>query len=126
MATVLPVAGSNVRPAEADSVVKLLPSVLPRIDSVWVRVDHAASGGSFSVTLPMLVAAPRSTCTHCGKALLALSQYVEALPSVTVAGACVALTWLLAVAGRPAAMLVVLSMPLPESATVAGVLLALL
>jgi hypothetical protein len=44
---------------------------------------------------------------------LALSQYVFASPSVAVVAAWVALTWLLAVAGRPAAMLVVLPMPLP-------------
>ena len=31
-----------------------MPSVLVCTDSVWVRVPHAASGGSFSVTLPML------------------------------------------------------------------------
>ena len=32
----------------------VVPLVLVCTDSVWVRVPQAASGGSFSVTLPML------------------------------------------------------------------------
>ena len=54
--------------------VKVVPFVLVCTDSVWVRVPQAASGGSFSVTRPMVTLEPRSTCSHCGKALLALSQ----------------------------------------------------
>src|SRR5258705_1557486 len=80
---------------------KLVPSVLVCTDSVWVRVPHAADGGSFSVTLPTLYDASRFTCSHCGNALLALSQYVFASPSVAAGGVRAPLTWLLAVAGRP-------------------------
>ncbi len=60
--------------ADATGVLKFDPSVLAWTDNVWVRVPHADDGGSFSVTLPTLRAAPRSTCSHCGKALLVLSQ----------------------------------------------------
>ena len=51
-----------------------VPLVLVCTESVCVRVAHAEAGGSVRVTLPMLVAAPRSTWSHCGNALLALSQ----------------------------------------------------
>jgi hypothetical protein len=51
---------------------------------------------------------------------------VFASPSVAVVAAWVAFTWLLAVAGRPAATLVLVPMPLPERAMVVGLLLALL
>ena len=75
MVTVLPrgrvEACSRPRPT---SVLKVEPLVLPCTDSVWVRVAQAAGGGSFSTTRLTVVAAPRSTCTHCGNALLALSQ----------------------------------------------------
>ena len=70
--TVLPVAGLKTRPAEADSVVNEEPLVLPCIDSVCVRVPQP--GGSFSTTRLTVAAAPRSTCSHCGNALLTLSQ----------------------------------------------------
>jgi hypothetical protein len=72
--TVLAVAGLNVYVAEATAVVNVEPFVLVCTDRVCVRVAQAVAGGSFSVTLPMLIAAPRSTCSHCGKAPLALSQ----------------------------------------------------
>ena len=55
-------------------VVNVEPSELPAIDSVWVRVPQAVEGGSLSTILPTSVGAPRSTCSHCGNALLALSQ----------------------------------------------------
>ena len=74
MVTVLPVAGLNVYPAEPTTVAKLTRRCCLAPDSVWVRVAHAVGGGSFSTTRPTLVAAPRSTCHHCGNALLALSQ----------------------------------------------------
>ena len=53
---------------------KVEPSVLVWTERVCVRVPHAGDGGSLSVTLPIVLVAPRSTCSHCGKALLALSQ----------------------------------------------------
>ena len=66
-------AGLNVYVPDA-TVVNEVPLVLVCTESVWVRVAHAAAGGSLSVTLPMLVAAPRSTWSHCGNAPLTLSQ----------------------------------------------------
>lgn len=78
--TVLPDAGLNTRAAEADRVLKLLPSVLPWTASVWVRASQAA--GSFSTTWSTSKRPPRSTLTHCGK-VPGLSQYVCWLPSVT-------------------------------------------
>jgi hypothetical protein len=72
MVTVLALAGSNTRPAEPTSVVNEVPFGLPCTDSVCVRASHA--GGSRSATWSMATAAPRSTWTHCGNALLALSQ----------------------------------------------------
>src|SRR5688500_16116864 len=105
MLTVLPVAGLNVYPDAGTTVVNDEPLVLVCTESVCVRVAHAASGGSFSAIRPTLVAAPRSTCTHCGNEPLALSQYVAALPSVTLPGTSDAFAWLLAEAGLPAAML---------------------
>src|SRR5882757_8080659 len=62
----------------------VVASRLPCRDKVCVRAAHAVAGGSFSVTLPTLVEAPRSTWTHCGNALLALSQYELASASVTL------------------------------------------
>ena len=59
------------RPA---SVLNVAPSVLPGSDSVWLRAAQAAAGGSLSTSRPTVWAEPRSTCAHCGKALLALSQ----------------------------------------------------
>jgi hypothetical protein len=80
--TVLPpLFGSNVYVPEA-SVENDVPFVLPWTESVWLRAPQAVDGGSFSTTLPIENAVPRSTCTHCGNALLALSQYVFASPSV--------------------------------------------
>ena len=55
--------------------------ILRDTDSVSVRAPHAA--GSCSTTRLALCADPRSTCTHCGNALLALSQYVFWSASVT-------------------------------------------
>ena len=74
MLAVLPVAGSNVYPADATTVEKVPPSRLPCTDRVCTRVPQALAGGTRSVTLPTLVEAPRSTWSHCGNALLALSQ----------------------------------------------------
>ena len=54
------------------TVVKEEPSVLPDRDSVWLRAPQVA--GSWRTTRLALCAEPRSTWTHCGKALLALSQ----------------------------------------------------
>src|SRR5947207_3275853 len=71
--TVLPVAGSNVYPADATMSVKLVPLVLPCTARVSVRVPQLATG-TFSTTLVTLTDAPRSTWSHCGNALLALSQ----------------------------------------------------
>jgi hypothetical protein len=72
--TVFAVVGLKVYVADATSVEKFVPSVLPSTDRVWVRVAHDVDGGSLSTTLLMLFDAPRSACTHCGKALLLLSQ----------------------------------------------------
>jgi hypothetical protein len=72
--TVLPVAGLNVYPAEATTVVKVVPSLLPSTLNVCVRVAHDVDGGKVTTILLTLVDAPRSTCSHCGKALFALSQ----------------------------------------------------
>jgi hypothetical protein len=62
-----------VYPAEATIVVTGPLSVLPPTDSVWVRVPQP-DPGSLSTTLFTLTDAPRSTWSHCGKALFALSQ----------------------------------------------------
>src|SRR6476469_9359868 len=125
MVTTLP-GEVNVYVADATAVPKLDPLVLVCTDSVCVRVGHDELGGSLSVTLPTVYADPRSTCNHCGNALLALSQYVVASPSVAVAAAWVPLTSLLADAGLPRATLVSAPMPLPVRDTVVGLLLALL
>src|ERR1700754_3162053 len=122
METVFPEAGLKVYVAEPTAVPNEVPFVLVCTDNVCVRVAHAAAGGSFKVTLPTANVEPRSACTHCGNALLALSQYVLASPSVTVDAACVPLTWVDAVAGRPAATLVAEPIPLPLRATVNGLL----
>jgi hypothetical protein len=50
------------------------PLVLPWMVSVWVRVAQAAAGGSLRIAWLTGVAVPRSTCSHCGNALLLLSQ----------------------------------------------------
>ncbi len=71
---VLPEAGSNVRPAAAESGVQLVPSVEPWTAIVCVRVAHAPGGGSFSTTLRAETIPHRSTVINCGKALLADSQ----------------------------------------------------
>ncbi len=59
---------------------KLVPSVLPWTASVSVRAAQPATG-SFSTTWLTATDAPRSTCSHCGNALFALSQYVDWLLS---------------------------------------------
>ena len=67
-------AGWKEYPVEATIVLKVLafPSGLPCTDSVSVRWPQV--GGSFRTSWSMLVLLPRSTCAHCGNALLALSQ----------------------------------------------------
>jgi len=50
------------------------PSVLVWTDRVCVRVAQLLAGGRFSTRREMLCDEPRSTCHHCGNALLALSQ----------------------------------------------------
>ena len=72
--TVLPEDGLKAYPALAFRVLKLEPLVLPCTVSVWVRVAHAAAGGSLRMVWLTLTAEPRSTWSHCGKALLLLSQ----------------------------------------------------
>src|SRR6266536_885454 len=73
MVTVLPVAGSKVYAAGATRSAKLEPLVLPCTASVSVRVPQPGTG-TFRTTLVTLTEAPRSTWSHCGNALLALSQ----------------------------------------------------
>src|SRR6266550_1715274 len=102
MVTELVDAGSKTYPVEATTVEKPVLSVLPCTDKVWVRAPQLA--GSRSTTWSMLVTPPRSTCTHCGKALLVLSQYVDWLPSSTLA-AVYGPFELLAEVGLPAARL---------------------
>ncbi len=70
--TVLPVAGLNAYPADATMSVNDEPVVLPCTVSVWVRVPQPV--GSFSTTRLTPTEAPRSTWSHCGNALLVLSQ----------------------------------------------------
>jgi hypothetical protein len=72
--TALPVAGLNTRPADAESVLNDVPSVLPCTLSVCVRVAHADGGGNFSTTWSIATPPPRSTWIHCGKTLFGLSQ----------------------------------------------------
>lgn len=60
--------------------VKLVPSVLPCTDSVWLRLSQWA--GSLRTTSSTRVAVPRSACTHWGRSGPALCQYVPWLPSV--------------------------------------------
>src|SRR5688572_28887463 len=72
----------NTRPADADRSLNEVPLTLPCTARVWVRVPQWV--GSFSTTWSMAVLAPRSTWIHCGNALLALSQYDPALPSLTL------------------------------------------
>src|SRR6185503_16721454 len=74
MVTVLLLPGLKLYVADARTVLKLTPSVLPRMDSVWSRAPQPA--GSWSTIRLALWAEPRSTCTHCGNALFWLSQYV--------------------------------------------------
>src|SRR5438034_290224 len=70
--TTLPAAGSNTYPVPVTMVARLVPSVLPWIDSVCVRTPH--DGGSLSTSWSTAVAVPRSTWTHCGNALFVPSQ----------------------------------------------------
>ena len=117
----------NVYVAEPTAVLNAEPSVLVCTDRVWVRVPQAVDGGSFSVTLPMLYV----------RAEVDLQPLRERVVGALPVGVGVAvgrrgwpsgspLTWLLAVAGRPSAMLVLVPMPLPDSAIEVGLLLALL
>ncbi len=95
---------------------KLVPSVLPCTDSVWVREPHAVGSRSTSRFTP--TPAPRSTWIHCGKALLALSQYVPWLPSFALPGAYGAIE-LLAVIALPCARLAV-ELPAPKTCSSAS------
>src|SRR5690242_16294485 len=81
--TVLALFGSKLYPADATMSEKVEPVVLPCTDSVSVRAPQFAVG-SLSTTLLMLTDAPRSTCSHCGKALFVLSQYVDWLASLAL------------------------------------------
>ncbi len=72
--TVLPVEGLNVYPADPTIVANVEPSALPRTDRVWVLVPHELDGGRSSTILLKPFVAPRSTWSHCGKALSVLSQ----------------------------------------------------
>src|SRR3954447_1862879 len=124
MVTVLLLPGANAYVADALTVLKVTPSALPRTDSVSSRAPQAA--GSCSTTRLTLWAEPRSTWTHCGNALLALSQYVFWSASVVLEDGYTSL-WLDSLVGLPAARLVgVVPAPVPDSATVAGLLVALL
>lgn len=71
---VLPLDGSKVYPVGAFSELYAELSVLPVTPIVWVRVAQAAAGGSLSTSRLSALAAPRSTVTDCGNALLRLSQ----------------------------------------------------
>ena len=102
--TAFALVGSNVYAAAATSVENADPSVLPLIATVWLRAPH--DGGSLSTTRPSAVAVPRSTCIHCGNALLALSQYDPASPSTALPDAYVWL-WLDSDVGRCKARFVV-------------------
>ena len=79
--TVFPVDGLNVYVAEPTRVVQVLSFVLPRIESVWVRVPHALDGGRSRVTEPRVWDEPRSTVSVVGHAPFVPSQYVLVLPS---------------------------------------------
>src|SRR5262245_28157805 len=105
-------------------VVNVVPLVLPRTDSVWVRAPHEA--GSCRTMRLALWAEPRSTWTHWGNALFALSQYVLWLPSVTLLDGYTSV-WLDSLVGLPAARSVgTVPWPVPERATVVGLFVALL
>ena len=103
----------------------VVPSVLPRTDSVWVRAPHAVEGGSLITTFPSASVVPRSTCSHCGNALFVLSQYVDALPSLAFDGGKPP-TEPLAVAVLLSATFVDESTACPESEIVVGLFTALL
>jgi hypothetical protein len=94
----------------------------PRTDSVWVRLCHAAAGGSFNTTRPTVAAEPRSTVIDCGNALFALSQYELASASTALPATYGPLA-LVAVTGRPAARLPAGSKPVPVNPTVSGLAL---
>src|SRR5687767_12094907 len=63
----------------------VLPLALPCTDRVCVRAPQPATG-SFRTIWVVLTDAPRSTCSHCGKALFALSQYVPWFESLLLPG----------------------------------------
>ena len=125
--TVLPVDGLKVYPADPTSWLNVVPLVLPRTDSVSVRVLQADDGGRSSVTDP--IGLGRAQVDRDGLRVRRRHRCspssVLVLPSVTLAGTydCQSL---LAVTGLLRAMLVVEVMPAPDSPTVSGVLLALL
>ena len=73
--TVLPVDGLKVYPAEPTSWLYVVPLVLPRTDSVSVRVLQAVDGGRSRVTDPMDCVEPRSTAMR-----LRVGRAVGALP----------------------------------------------
>ena len=66
--------------------VKLVPLVEPRTESVWVLVDHADDGGRSTVMEPRVWADPRFTVIVLGQAPLVASQYVLVFPSTALAG----------------------------------------
>ncbi len=80
--TVLAEAGLKAYEAEATMSVNVEPLVLACTENVWLRAPQPV--GSLATTLLTLTEAARSTWIHCGKALLALSQYVAWLPSLAL------------------------------------------
>src|SRR5690349_19977851 len=125
MVTVLPEPPVKAYDVLAFSVENDEPLVLPTTSMVWLRAPHEV--GSCRTTLLMLCAEPRSTWTHCGNALLALSQYEFWSLSVTLPEP-YTWTWLDSLVGLPAARLVgvVPPAPVPVSETVVGLFCALL
>src|SRR4030095_12878489 len=94
--------GLRLYPADATMSVKFDPVVLPCTASVSVRAAQAE--GIFRITLFTCTDAPRSTCSHCGKALFTLSQYVAWLPSLALLAGYTSL-WLLSLIALPLARL---------------------
>jgi hypothetical protein len=109
MVTVLLLDGLKVTGADALTVVNVTPSVPARTDRVWSRAPHPA--GSCRTIRLALCAEPRSTWTHWGKALLALSQWVFWSASAVLADP-KPWVWLDSLVGLPAARLV-LTAPVP-------------
>src|SRR6185503_10058317 len=114
----LATAGSNT-PGEVARVVYVVLSVLVSTENGWLRAFQTARGGSFRITRPIGIAAPRSTVRLWGKVPLTLSQYELGFPSTAlVAGK--PPSALLAEMGLPAAWLPVSTRPLPVRATASG------